>query len=147
MAALHDFSPAYRPGSLTQSAGRCLPFIDPLELFCPGDCTLLCPKVFACASSLDVTLFHISNIRCVYIIVFVGVVARRRSKNKKTEREFNLSLDVVVGVWFMFLFGLCSFQLLHEKRKKTEFGLVECVYTACSCCTKCSCSCCCFKFD
>lgn len=46
-----------------------LPFIDPLELLCPGDCTLLCPKLFACASSLHVTLLHMSNIRCVYIIV------------------------------------------------------------------------------
>jgi len=47
-----------------------LPLIEPLELFCPtGDWTLLWPRLFACASSFEVTLLHMSNIRCVYIII------------------------------------------------------------------------------
>lgn len=47
-----------------------LPLMEPLELFCPaGDWTLLWPRLFACASSFEVTLLHMSNIRCVYIII------------------------------------------------------------------------------
>ena len=50
----------------TEEDPTCLPFIDPLDEFCTVDaCTFVCMGM--CASSLDVTLLHISNILGVNI--------------------------------------------------------------------------------